>query len=220
MSDGGLLDISHLASQRIHAAFGAEIGRRCPSCRVGAFARRERVVPRRASAEQHRRQAVVPLVAPRLVVDPIRLLVLPAHFLLHGPRFRPRRRILDRHGVLERLRVHARPAFDQVQVLARALEVDLRREVRDVDDQRVAFPVAARVAEPLPDRRREVRALLDRDDALPPLALADVVEDRHGSGRLHDPAVAAEVGQHRRPCSARSCCGPRGRRCDSSRPVL
>ena len=92
--------------------------------------------------------------------------------------------------------------LDEVQVLARALEVGLRREVGHVDDQRLAFPPAARVAPPLPDARGQVRRVGDRDDALPPLALAGVVEDRDRVGRLDDlreeAGRATEVGQHGR----------------------
>src|SRR4029450_9010741 len=47
-----------------------------------------------------------------------------------------------------------------------------------------------------------MRAAGHRDDALPPLSLACVIEDRHAPGRLDDleieTGVAAEVGQHRR----------------------
>ena len=85
----------------------------------------------------------------------------------------------------------ARPALDQVQVLARALEIGLRTEVRHVDDERVALPVAARVAVPLADVGRQMRASVHDDVALPALALAHVVEDRDAARRLHDPAEAA-----------------------------
>src|SRR5258708_17674361 len=46
----------------------------------------------------------------------------------------------------------ARPALDQVQILARTLIIGLRTEVGHVDHKRVALPMAARVAEPL-DRK-------------------------------------------------------------------
>src|SRR5438105_629880 len=72
-------------------------------------------------------------------------------------------------------------------------------EVRHVDHEGVALPAAARIAIPLADRSRQVRASVHDDVALPPLALADIVEDRNAAGCLHDPAVAAgavaELGQ-------------------------
>src|SRR5919198_141176 len=43
-----------------------------------------------------------------------------------------------------------------------------------------------------------MRNLLERDHALPSLALSDVIEDRYAPRRLHDSAIAGEVGQHRR----------------------
>src|SRR5258705_5558032 len=47
------------------------------------------------------------------------------------------------------------------------------------------------------DGLRKMRNLVKGDDALPSLALAHVIEDRHGSGRLYDPTVAGEVRRHR-----------------------
>src|ERR1051325_3287224 len=55
----------------------------------------------------------------------------------------------------------------------------------------------ARIAETLADVRWQMRHLLERNHALPSLALTDIVEDRHGAWALHDAAVAGEVGQHR-----------------------
>ena len=59
----------------------------------------------------------------------------------------------------------AREALDQLQIVRHAHEGGLGREAFRVDDERVAFPVAARVANPLPDRIRQVWAAVDRDDA-------------------------------------------------------
>src|SRR5262249_62172904 len=91
----------------------------------------------------------------------------------------------------KRLWPGARPPLDQVQVLARAKEIGLRTEVGDVDDERIALPMAARVAEPLTDRGRQVGAPVHDDVALPPLALIDVVEYRDAAGGLYDAAEAA-----------------------------
>src|SRR5215468_2891324 len=81
-----------------------------------------------------------------------------------------------------------------MQVLAGALVVRLRTEVRHIDHERVAFPVAARVAVPLADVGRQVWTSIHDDVALPALTLAYVVENRNAAGRLHDPAEAAGRG--------------------------
>src|SRR5262245_48337243 len=60
--------------------------------------------------------------------------------VLRAPRPGPRRRIVDRELVAQRVRASAREALDDVQVFARAAEAGLVAEVRGVDDQRVAFP--------------------------------------------------------------------------------
>ena len=60
--------------------------------------------------------------------------------------------ILERRLVLDGVGIEKLPALDHVQLraveIAGAIEPGLVVEVRDVDDQRVAFPVAARIAEP------------------------------------------------------------------------
>src|SRR5262249_38985842 len=139
-----------------------------------------------APSVQQPRQAVIPFDAARLVVDSVLLAALPGELLLGGPGLGPHGRIFDRDLVGKRLWPGARPPLDQVQVLARAKEIGLRTEVGDVDDERIALPMAARVAEPLTDRGRQVGAPVHDDVALPPLALIDVVEHRDAAGGLHD----------------------------------
>src|SRR5687768_4163182 len=107
----------------------------------------------------------------------------------------PHRRILDPDRVLERVRVKARPPFDEVQVLVGTLEVGLWREIRHVDDQRLALPPAARIPPPLADVRRKMRSVGDRDEAIPPLSLPRVVENRELSAGLHDATETAEIRQ-------------------------
>ena len=136
----------------------------------------------------------VSLDAARLVVKPVVGVALPGELLLGGPRPRPHGRVFGGHHVFERRRPGPRPTLDEVQVLARALVIGLGTEVRHVDDERVALPVTARVAVPLADVRRQVRAPVHDDVALPPLALTDVVVDRDAARRLDDPAEAAVVG--------------------------
>ena len=74
-------------------------------------------------------------------VDAIRLLVLFSQFRLDSPRLRPRRRIVQRDGVLDCRRPGAGEAFDEMQILAGAKEVGLGVEIRHVDDQVQKFPL-------------------------------------------------------------------------------
>src|SRR5262249_52343122 len=76
-----------------------------------------------ASAHQYRRQGVIRLMTSRLIIDAVRRVALLLQLLPNGPRSGPRRRIVDGDGVLERVRVEARPPFDEVEVFVRALKV-------------------------------------------------------------------------------------------------
>src|SRR5580658_1150409 len=53
--------------------------------------------------------------------------------------------------------------------------------------------MATRVAVPLTDAGRQMRASVHNDVALPPLALAHIIEDRDAAWRLHDPPEAADT---------------------------
>src|SRR2546422_10911101 len=105
-------------------------------------------------------------MASRLVVDPVRLIVLPGVFLLGCPRFRPRGGIFYCDHVLERVWASALPAFDQMPVLAGSHEVGLGTEIGDIDHQRIAFPSAARIAKALPGLACKMRAALEPESAL------------------------------------------------------
>src|SRR6266576_6998075 len=61
-------------------------------------------------ASQQGRETVIPLVAPRFIVDLIGRVVLLLQLLLDRPRSGPRRRIVDRDGILHRVGVESRPA--------------------------------------------------------------------------------------------------------------
>ena len=66
----------------------------------------------------------------------------------------------------------------------------------------------------------DVRLGIDRNDALPSLPLAGVVEDRN---RIRGSARCGGSRRSRaalRPCSVQSCCDPRGRRSDSCARVV
>src|SRR5258708_37457662 len=123
------------------------------------------------------RETIVSLDATRLGIKSVVLVALPGELFPDGPWPRPYGRIFDRDIIFERARRGTPPAFNQVQVLACALKIGLRAEVRHVDHKRIALPMAARVAVPLTDVGRQMRACVHDDGALPPLALTHVVED-------------------------------------------
>src|SRR4030095_9948876 len=120
-------------------------------------------------------------MAARLVIDRVRLGVLAHHFDLGGPRLLPCRAVIHRDDVLQVVGSDTCETFDEMQVLARALIVGFRREVRHINDERVAFPVTSGVAMPLPDLRWDMWGSGHRYDALPPF-----LENRRGARRLHD----------------------------------
>src|SRR5713226_8905027 len=103
---------------------------------------------------------VIPLVTPRLLVDPIELVALLPEFPLSSPRSRPRCRIVYGDDVFNRGRANAGPAFDEMQVLAGLDVVRLVAEIGHVDDQRIPLPVTARVQPTEPDRRGKMRAAI------------------------------------------------------------
>src|SRR5580658_488409 len=100
-------------------------------------------------------------------------------------------RIVNDQLVAYRVGVHTRDAFNETKGVARrrgiaTVSPDTRRviyEVRSLDDQRVALPMAARVSEVAPDALSDMRPLVQGNDA----CLVDLlVENRHESGRLHN----------------------------------
>src|SRR4030095_1437228 len=107
------------------------------------------------------RQAVVAFVTRVLEERPNGF--RPGHFGRPWPR--PRRRIVDRELISDRVLVHAREALDQVQVLTGPLERVLAVEIRRFDDERVPFPTPAIAAGPLPNGRWKLRTPIERDDA-------------------------------------------------------
>src|SRR5258706_14949481 len=95
-----------------------------------------------ARATQNSGEAIVALDAARLVVDSVLLVALHAELLLDRPGPGPHSRVFQRNDVFERGRTSPCPALDQVQVLARALIVGLGTEVRHVDHEGIALPMA------------------------------------------------------------------------------
>src|SRR5215831_17070571 len=86
-------------------------------------------------------------VAKRVVTLVACVLEHAARLTLHversRPRTRPRLRIVDGHFIAHRIFVDAPVAFREVQRVARAAIRQPAREIRDVDNQRVAVPVPA-----------------------------------------------------------------------------
>src|SRR5258706_16293788 len=92
-------------------------------------------------------ERVVPFVARVFVHDFVR-----CHpRILPSPRLRPRRRILDGEPIKEVVAVGTGKALDDVKTIGRSAEARLRREIRCIDDESIALPMADRVAHPFPD---------------------------------------------------------------------
>src|SRR5713226_7011925 len=161
-------------------------------CRVRTSALRKGEVFH-ARSQQQRREGIVSFDATRLVIRFVFLVALFGELLFNGPWPRPHGGIFDRDDVLERGWPSPRPALDQVQVLTRTLKIGFPAEVRDVDHERIALPVATRVAKPLADVGRQVRTSVHDDVPLPPLPLTHVVEHRDAAGCLHNSAEAPAV---------------------------
>src|SRR5215468_3787058 len=97
--------------------------------------------PRPAQNVEHRVVALVAGVLGHLHLTQILLQVERC-----GPGARERRRILDGELVVDRVDVDAPEALDHMQAGCRTAVSRLRREIRDIDDERVAVPAASRVA--------------------------------------------------------------------------
>src|SRR5690348_14993714 len=139
-------------------------------------------------------QSIISFDATRLVINPVFLIALLGELLLDGPRTSPHGRVFDGDLVLQRLGSGARPTLDEMQVVARAQEIGFGAEVRNINDESIAVPVAARIAVPLADACGKMWASVHNDVALPALALTDVIKHGDAAGRLHNAAEAAAVG--------------------------
>src|SRR5215510_12797850 len=77
------------------------------------------------------------------------VLVKRCRYLFHGnfagPGFRPRRRIVDRELIEERVFIGACEAFDDTQFLTRSSETRFVAEIRGFDDKGFTFPMTARI---------------------------------------------------------------------------
>src|SRR5262245_9293355 len=147
------------------------------------------------SRSQHQRwMTIIAFDTARLVIDAVLLLALPGVLKLGRPGLCPHGRIVNGDDIFKRVGAGARPALDEMQILARPQHVGLGAEIGDVDDERIALEAAARVAIPLTDTGRQMRPPVHHDVALPALTLPDVVKHRDAARRLHDAAEAAAIG--------------------------
>ena len=136
--------------------------------------------------------AVVALVAGVLVER----LVAPPHRDRRRPRARPGLGIGHGVGVVQRVRVHPGQALDQGHVAGRAPPAALVVEVRGLDHQCVALPVAARVPRPLADVTGKHRAAVERHD---PYRVNHLGHQHHLVGSLEDLQVlVVAAGRDRR----------------------
>ena len=118
-------------------------------------------------------------------------LVAPLQRHLHGPGLLPGGRIGERDAVRQRVRSGAGEPLHQVQAVGGAAEVALGGEVLRLDHQRVAVPVAARVAVPLPDLLRQVRPVVERYE---PRVVERLVDEGQVGRRLDDLVVGVRSG--------------------------
>src|SRR5262245_45106320 len=87
----------------------------------------------------------------------------------HGPWTREHFWVVDRHRPLDRVCVEHLKSLDKMRIGAVKITTErhawLVVEVRAVDDERVAFPMADWITQPQPDARRQVLLSIHGDDA-------------------------------------------------------
>src|ERR1051326_4909271 len=87
------------------------------------------------------------------------------HRNLRSPRTRPGGIVFNRKPILNRVGVGSREPLDDSQILAGTSQRVFAVEVRGLDNKRIAFPMSARIADPLPDISRDVRPIVERNHA-------------------------------------------------------
>ena len=109
-------------------------------------------------------------------------------------------RVGDREAVVDAVGRDAREPLDDAGVRARGMHqvphalIALRGQVGRLDDQRLALPVGARVAQPLADPRSQMPAAVQRDD---PRVVDHLHQDHDVVGRLQNLiVVVVEAGHH------------------------
>ena len=127
----------------------------------------------------------------------------PRHGQLTLPGPRVGCRIVDLELVEQRVRLEQTEALSEAQVaIPREVAAGIAvvavavGKVRGLDHERVAFPAADRIAQPLPDRGWEVRPTVEVDDAR---VVDHLGVDDEGVRRLNELIVAVvRIRQHRR----------------------
>src|SRR5579864_2059830 len=104
----------------------------------------------------------------------------------HSPRLGPRRRVVNRNSVLERVGGGAGEAFHQMQIFGGAHKTTLRGEVRRVNHQSLPLPAPARVPVPASDFRWKMRAPVEGND---PRVVECLHKEDDVTARLHDLVV-------------------------------
>src|SRR5437764_6705150 len=102
---------------------------------------------------------------------------------LGAPRFGPGGGVIHRVVVNQSVIRATRESFDHMQILARPMEWVPAIEIRRVDHERVAFPVAARVAEPEFHAFGRMRAVVGWNNTY---VVNHFLHDCDVSGTLHD----------------------------------
>src|SRR5215831_6807267 len=120
------------------------------------------------------------------------------HRNFHSPWLRKSLRVVDRELVQKRVGINTLETFRQPHVFACATESSSVREIRRLHDERVAFPMAARVSFQLTNVLRNMRPVFQWNDA-------DVVnhlnQNRHVSGTLNNSnIVVVRSRKHWGPC--------------------
>src|SRR5688572_822911 len=112
-----------------------------------------------------------------------------------GPRLHPGGRVVEGDRPFDRVLRRRPEPLDGLEPARRATERRFLEVVRAFDDERVAFPVAARVAHVRLHVPRERLAAVERDDAR---VVHHLVADRDHPWRLHDLVRVAVDGRHHR----------------------
>ena len=113
---------------------------------------------------------------------------------VHG--LHPGGRVVERDRPFDRVLRRRPEPLDGLEPLGRAAERRLLEEVRGFDDERVALPVAARVAHVrLQERAGHMRPPVERNDAR---LVHHLVADRHEARALRDVVRVAVDGRHHR----------------------
>src|SRR3989442_10716322 len=124
-------------------------------------------------------QRVVPLVTGVFVEPPIAL----QNRNDRSPGLRPCRRIIDRKPVVDSVSVDARKPFRQSQVSGREhTSIESVPEVGCLNNQRLAFPMAPRISEPLSNTRLKMGPAVKRNN----LTVGLFMKNDHMISRLED----------------------------------